>query len=136
MDQISVIVPVHNGAAYLEACIDSILAQDYEALEVLIINDGSKDDTAAVCERLRGLPDVLAAKEKVIVPRIELSPEMAEELDRRMHLITKGKMTTVVYFNNGEYIKITGLAARIDETSRILQIVNTKIRFEDILQVE
>lgn len=54
MDQISVIVPVHNGAAYLEACIDSILAQDYEALEVLIINDGSKDDTAAVCERLRG----------------------------------------------------------------------------------
>ncbi len=85
---------------------------------------------------LRGLPDVLAAKEKVLVPRIELSPEMAEELDRRMHLITKGKMTTVVYFNNGEYIKITGLAARIDETSRILQIVNTKIRFEDILQVE
>ncbi len=85
---------------------------------------------------LRGLPDALAAKEKVLVPRIELSPEMAEELDRRMHLITKGKMTTVVYFNNGEYIKITGLAARIDETSRILQIVNTKIRFEDILQVE
>jgi len=85
---------------------------------------------------LRGLPDALAAKEKVLVPRIELSPEMAEELDRRMHLITKGKMTTVVYFNNGEYIKIIGLAARIDETSRILQIVNTKIRFEDILQVE
>lgn len=54
MDQISVIVPVHNGAAYLEACIDSILAQDYESLEVLIINDGSTDDTAAVCERLCG----------------------------------------------------------------------------------
>ena len=85
---------------------------------------------------LRGLPDALAAKEKVLVPRIELSQEMAEELDRRMHLITKGKMATVVYFNNGEYIKITGLVARIDETSRILQIVNTKIRFEDILQVE
>lgn len=85
---------------------------------------------------LRGLPDALAAKEKVLVPKIELSPEMAEELDRRMHLIAKGKMTTVVYFNNGEYIKLTGLVARIDETSRILQIVNTKIPFEDILQVE
>ncbi len=54
MEQISVIVPVHNGASYLEACIDSILAQDYEALEVLIINDGSTDDTAALCERLCG----------------------------------------------------------------------------------
>ncbi len=85
---------------------------------------------------LRGLPDALAAKEKVLVPKIELSPEMAEELDRQMHLIAKGKMATVVYFNNGEYIKITGLVARIDETSRILQIVNTKIPFADILQVE
>ena len=85
---------------------------------------------------LRGLPDALAKKEKILVPKIELSPEMAEELDRQMHLIAKGKMATVVYFNNGEYIKITGLVARIDETSRILQIVNTKIPFADILQVE
>jgi len=85
---------------------------------------------------LRGLPDALAAKEKILVPKIELSPEMAEELDRRMHLIAKGKMATVIYFSKGEYIKITGLVARIDETSHILQIVNTKIPFADILQVE
>ncbi|MDE7232401.1 MAG: YolD-like family protein [Lachnospiraceae bacterium] len=85
---------------------------------------------------LRGLPDALAAKEKVLVPKVELSPEMEEELDRRMHLLTKGKMSTVIYFQKGEYIKITGLVARIDETSRLLQIVNTKIRFEDILQIE
>lgn len=85
---------------------------------------------------LRGLPDALAAREKVLVPKIELSPEMEEELDRRMHLLTKGKIATVIYFQKGEYIKITGLVARIDETSRLLQIVNTKIRFEDILQIE
>lgn len=59
MDQISVIVPVHNGASYLEECIDSILAQGYEALEVLIINDGSTDATAEVCERLSGQHDCL-----------------------------------------------------------------------------
>ncbi|MCX4322877.1 MAG: YolD-like family protein [Lachnospiraceae bacterium] len=81
---------------------------------------------------LRGLPDALAKKEKVLVSKIELSPEMEEELDRQMHLLAKGQMATVVYFQNGEYIKITGLVARIDETSRLLQIVNTKIRFEDI----
>ena len=45
-------------------------------------------------------------------------------------------MASVVYLHKGEYIKITGLVARMDETSRLLQIVNTKIRFEDILQVE
>lgn len=85
---------------------------------------------------LRGLPDALAAKEKILVPKIALSPEMEEELDRQMHLLKKGKMATVVYFDKGEYIKITGLIARIDETSRLLQIVNTKIAFADILQVE
>ncbi len=84
---------------------------------------------------LSGLPDALAKKEKVLVPKIELSPEMEEELDRQMHLLSKGKMATVVYFQKGEYIKITGLVARVDETSRLLQIVNTKIRFEDILQI-
>lgn len=85
---------------------------------------------------LRGLPDALAQKEKVLVPKIELSPEMEEELDRQMHRLAKGQMACVVYFHQGEYIKITGLVARMDETSRLLQIVNTKIRFEDILQVE
>ena len=79
---------------------------------------------------LRGLPDALAAKEKILVPKVE------EELDRQMHLLAKGNMATVVYFQKGEYIKITGLVARIDETSRLLQIVNTKICFDDILQVK
>ena len=58
------IVPVHNGTAYLEECIDSILAQDCEALEVLIINDGSTDDTAAVCERLCGQHSCLRVSQR------------------------------------------------------------------------
>ncbi|MBE5880884.1 MAG: YolD-like family protein [Lachnospiraceae bacterium] len=84
---------------------------------------------------LKGLPEALAAKEKIIVPKIELSPEMADELDRKMHLLKKGEMVTVVYFHRDEYLQITGLTARIDPTCRILQIVNTKIDFDDILDV-
>ena len=53
-DLISVIVPVHNGEAYLEKCIESIAAQDYEELEILVINDGSTDATAEICSRLSG----------------------------------------------------------------------------------
>ena len=40
---ISVIVPVYNAAKYLEKCIQSILAQTYSDLELLLIDDGSKD---------------------------------------------------------------------------------------------
>lgn len=85
---------------------------------------------------LKGLPEALAAKERIIVPKVELSEEMAGELNRKMHLLQKGEIATVVYFHKDEYMKITGMVARIDTTSRLLQIVNTKIDFDDILDVE
>ena len=50
---ISVIVPVYNGEAYLNNCIDSIRRRTYEPLEILIVNDGSTDGTAVVCDRIR-----------------------------------------------------------------------------------
>ena len=49
---ISVIVPVYNGERYLKNCIESIEAQSYETLEIIVINDGSTDGTAEVCEKL------------------------------------------------------------------------------------
>lgn len=48
---ISVIVPVYNVAAYLPQCLDSILGQDYEALEVLVVDDGSTDGSGALCDQ-------------------------------------------------------------------------------------
>ena len=85
---------------------------------------------------LKGLPDALALKEKITVPKIELSEEMAQILDQEMHMLSKGSIATVVYFHKDEYIQITGMVARIDETGRILQIVNTKIPFDDILDIK
>lgn len=50
---ISVIVPVYNGQDYLENCIRSIEEQTYRNLEVVVINDGSTDETGIVCDRLK-----------------------------------------------------------------------------------
>ncbi len=47
---ISVIVPVYQVEAYLPQCLDSILAQNYEKLEVILIDDGSKDQSGAICD--------------------------------------------------------------------------------------
>lgn len=47
---ISVIVPVYNVEKYLTRCIDSILAQTFTDFELLLIDDGSKDKSVAMCD--------------------------------------------------------------------------------------
>lgn len=54
---ISVIVPVHNGQNYLESCVRSIENQTYGNLEVIVVNDGSLDGTADVCDVLQAAYD-------------------------------------------------------------------------------
>ena len=51
-ETISVIVPVYNVEAYLEKCVRSVLAQSCGDFELLLIDDGSKDGSGAVCDRL------------------------------------------------------------------------------------
>ncbi len=46
---ISVIVPVFNTAPYLRACLDSLAAQSYSNLEILLVDDGSTDESPAIC---------------------------------------------------------------------------------------
>ncbi len=50
MSKVSVIVPVYNGQRYLEKCITSILNQTYSQMELILVVDGSTDNTAAICD--------------------------------------------------------------------------------------
>lgn len=49
---ISVIVPVYNVEDYLARCVDSILAQSYENLEIILVDDGSTDRSGELCDEL------------------------------------------------------------------------------------
>lgn len=51
MEKISVIVPIYNVARYLGECIESILHQSYTNLEIILVNDGSTDNSLQVCEQ-------------------------------------------------------------------------------------
>ena len=48
---ISVIIPVYNAEKYLEQCLNSIKNQTYKNFEVIIVNDGSKDNSEVICKR-------------------------------------------------------------------------------------
>lgn len=47
---VSVIVPVYNGEKYLEKCLDSIISQTYPSIQLIIIDDGSSDNTFEIAE--------------------------------------------------------------------------------------
>ena len=51
MPLISVIIPVYNVADYLENCLDSMVGQSYEKLEIILVDDDSKDESGEICER-------------------------------------------------------------------------------------
>ena len=50
-DLISIVVPIYNVQKYLEKCIKSIIKQTYENLEIILVNDGSTDNSLDICKK-------------------------------------------------------------------------------------
>ena len=48
---VSVVLAVYNAQKYLEECVDDLLAQTYKNIEIILVDDGSKDDSYAICQR-------------------------------------------------------------------------------------
>ena len=47
---VSLIVAVYNGEKYIASCIDSIMNQTYQNYEVILVDDGSKDNSGTICD--------------------------------------------------------------------------------------
>lgn len=54
---VSIIVPVYNAAPYLNQCVDSLTNQTLKEIEIILVNDGSTDDSLAVCVALAATDD-------------------------------------------------------------------------------
>ena len=49
--KLSIIIPVYNVAAYLEETLKSVLSQDFEDFELILVDDGSQDGSGDICDR-------------------------------------------------------------------------------------
>lgn len=57
--KISVVIPVYNGEKYLRECVDSILAQSFKDYEIVMVDDGSKDSSATICDNYAAKHDFI-----------------------------------------------------------------------------
>lgn len=107
MERISVIVPAYNTARCLRRCMDSLLAQTYENMEIIVVNDGSTDDTRQVLDayaashpvkvihqenggvtaaRLRGVAEATGDWLGFVDGDDEVEPQMYEKLLKNAHV--------------------------------------------------
>ena len=68
---VSIIVPIYNVERYLEKCLDSIIKQTYRNYELILVNDGSTDDSENICVKHFRLLTFQRKTEKIILEKIE-----------------------------------------------------------------
>lgn len=64
-DLISVIVPVYNVERYLNKCIDSIINQTYKNIEIILIDDGSEDNSGKICDEYKKIDKRVVVVHKI-----------------------------------------------------------------------
>lgn len=86
-------------------------------------------------DALKGFREALAEKERMIVPKKELSEEKLAELNRKLAELSIKQIVTVEYFSNDAYVQVTGMITGINRNSKELRIVDIGIPFGDIVEI-
>ena len=70
-------------------------------------------------DALKGFREALAEKERITIPRKELSKDWEAELDEKLHRVQRMDLVTAEYYQDGEYVQVTGTVAAVDRKNRI-----------------
>src|SRR5574344_137457 len=111
MDLVSVIVPVYNASLYLNECIDSIINNTYKNIELILINDGSKDNS------------------------LDIINSYKDERIKVINTLNKGVVNARkvgISFSKGKYIMFVDADDYID--SKMIEILVNKIGDSDMIR--
>lgn len=101
---ITIAIPIYNSEKYLSECIDSVLNQSYKHFELLLINDGSTDDSLCIC-------NYYADNDY----RIKVLNNKNEGVSRaRNHALDIAKGTYILYIDSDDYLLPDALSILLD----------------------
>jgi len=121
--KLSFIVPVYNVAPYLRKCVDSLLAQDYDDYEIILVDDGSTDESSAICDEYAasslsaaGTSPFSEADHSIIPIRVIHQPNAGLSAARNAGLkIAKGEY--ICFVDSDDYWQpnvLSGLMAQVE----------------------
>lgn len=112
--KISIIVPVYNTSDYLADCLDSIAAQTFKDFEVLMVNDGSTDNSATICD-----------KYQIIDNRFRLIQQSNSGISAaRNKGIDEAKGEYIAFIDSDDIVRnnyLSELICNMDENTQIVQ---------------
>ncbi len=95
----SILVPVYNVEKYLDECIQSVLKQTYQNFELILVDDGSKDSSGAICDRYAKLDERIQVLHK----------ENAGALSARVSAISLAQGDYFVFLDSDDYLALNAL---------------------------
>ncbi|MGL4990802.1 MAG: glycosyltransferase family 2 protein [Sarcina sp.] len=121
--KLSIIVPVYNGEMYIENLIKNILQQSYKDFELILINDGSKDNTKEVCDNIKDLD-----------PRIKIIHKENEGVSATRNRgidISSGEYITFLDCDDRiDFSMYTDMINKIKENNRDLVMCSYRIEYD------
>lgn len=96
---VSVIVPVYNTEKYLERCLNSVISQTYQNIEVIIVNDGSTDGSGVICDKF-----AKADKRVKVINQKNMGASAARNIG-----ISKAKGTYVTFADSDDWLELDAI---------------------------
>lgn len=113
--KVSVIVPIYNAAEYLENNIYSIINQTYRNIEIILVDDGSTDDSLEICEKVKSKDS-----------RIKLiSKENGGVSTARNEGLKKATGKWVMFMDPDDYLEVTIIERLLSNLSADTDIIST-----------
>ena len=110
---VSVLVPVYNAEKTIVRCLDSILGQTYQNIEVIIVNDGSKDNTLSILENY---------SEKDV--RIRLYDEQNGGVATARNIaLRNAKGEYILYVDSDDWLELNAIECLLGEMRKDVDIV-------------
>ena len=106
--KLSVIIPVYNVENYLKKCIESLIQQDYDNYEVILVNDGSTDKSLEICEDYqKKYPEIIKV----------FSQKNNGQASARNYGFKKSNADYVFFIDSDDYIKTNCLGTLMSQVS-------------------